>query len=379
MATWIPSTLLPSAREPRLLVGKWVIALLIPLLVFTFAWNGEAAVNQILVGFFLHNSVVGSHYDYPTLIGALIFFVLFYATLTAFVGYIVAADSSKQNPLALWISMLVFTVVPLLLISITDDLFIGLSFSVVVWLLYFLVLTLWRKFRPRETAPAPPRIKALSSEQQEGLLNRAIAGGFWFGTIFAVISLVVDLAYFFTGSYGTSGNFLLIWIVARTLLLPFFGYFLGRLGGTFALRLTLKANGNTGDGQNAENSQKMSKRFTGFSMTRAREKAHDFVPNDLPLSSSGARNFYLLLLFAFLLLYPMLDPFLFGGGTAGRLANYGDAGRYVILALGLNIVVGFAGLLDLGYVAFFVFGAYTWGIIGSPKLTALTGILIDPN
>jgi branched-chain amino acid transport system permease protein len=39
---------------------------------------------------------------------------------------------------------------------------------------------------------------------------------------------------------------------------------------------------------------------------------------------------------------------------------------YAILALGLNIVVGFAGLLDLGYVAFYVFGAYTTAFLASP-------------
>ncbi len=39
---------------------------------------------------------------------------------------------------------------------------------------------------------------------------------------------------------------------------------------------------------------------------------------------------------------------------------------FVILALGLNIVVGFAGLLDLGYAAFFAIGAYTTGILSSP-------------
>lgn len=39
---------------------------------------------------------------------------------------------------------------------------------------------------------------------------------------------------------------------------------------------------------------------------------------------------------------------------------------FVILALGLNIVVGFAGLLDLGYAAFFAIGAYTTGILASP-------------
>lgn len=38
-------------------------------------------------------------------------------------------------------------------------------------------------------------------------------------------------------------------------------------------------------------------------------------------------------------------------------------GLYVLMGLGLNIVVGFAGLLDLGYVAFFAFGAYTMGIL----------------
>ena len=43
-------------------------------------------------------------------------------------------------------------------------------------------------------------------------------------------------------------------------------------------------------------------------------------------------------------------------------------GLYVLLGLGLNIVVGFAGLLDLGYVAFFAIGAYTMAILTSPEL-----------
>jgi branched-chain amino acid transport system permease protein len=41
---------------------------------------------------------------------------------------------------------------------------------------------------------------------------------------------------------------------------------------------------------------------------------------------------------------------------------------YVLLALGLNIVVGYAGLLDLGYVAFFAIGAYMFGLMSSPHL-----------
>ena len=42
---------------------------------------------------------------------------------------------------------------------------------------------------------------------------------------------------------------------------------------------------------------------------------------------------------------------------------------YVLLALGLNIVVGYAGLLDLGYIAFFAVGAYVFALLGSPHLT----------
>jgi branched-chain amino acid transport system permease protein len=40
---------------------------------------------------------------------------------------------------------------------------------------------------------------------------------------------------------------------------------------------------------------------------------------------------------------------------------------YILLALGLNIVVGFAGLLDLGYIAFFAVGAYSYALLASPQ------------
>ena len=42
---------------------------------------------------------------------------------------------------------------------------------------------------------------------------------------------------------------------------------------------------------------------------------------------------------------------------------------YVLLALGVNIVVGYAGLLDLGFVAFYAVGAYVFGLLASPHLT----------
>ncbi|MCZ2126406.1 MAG: hypothetical protein LC099_01370 [Anaerolineales bacterium] len=63
---------------------------------------------------------------------------------------------------------------------------------------------------------------------------------------------------------------------------------------------------------------------------------------------------------AFLLFIPQI---------AGKYWNYtiGTVGIYVLLGLGLNIVVGFAGLLDLGYVAFFAIGAYTVALLTAPN------------
>ena len=45
-----------------------------------------------------------------------------------------------------------------------------------------------------------------------------------------------------------------------------------------------------------------------------------------------------------------------------------QVGLYVLMGLGLNVVVGFAGLLDLGYVGFFAIGAYVMGMLTSPEL-----------
>ena len=59
-----------------------------------------------------------------------------------------------------------------------------------------------------------------------------------------------------------------------------------------------------------------------------------------------------------------LLPFLFDEG--GRVMdNLVLGAAYTVMALGLNIIVGYAGLLDLGYVAFFAIGAYTMGYFGS--------------
>ncbi len=52
---------------------------------------------------------------------------------------------------------------------------------------------------------------------------------------------------------------------------------------------------------------------------------------------------------------------------------------YIMLALGLNIVVGFAGLLDLGYIAFFAVGAYLTGLLASPQFAALLESIVNYN
>jgi len=62
---------------------------------------------------------------------------------------------------------------------------------------------------------------------------------------------------------------------------------------------------------------------------------------------------------------PFLTDQLLGRGWV-RIMDF--ALLFIMLALGLNIVVGFAGLLDLGYVAFFAVGAYTYALLASPQL-----------
>jgi branched-chain amino acid transport system permease protein len=72
---------------------------------------------------------------------------------------------------------------------------------------------------------------------------------------------------------------------------------------------------------------------------------------------------------AYLLLLPQIDQAL---GT-GWLGDIIPIMIFIILALGLNVVVGYAGLLDLGYAAFFAIGAYTTGMLGSTHLSGQFG------
>jgi branched-chain amino acid transport system permease protein len=71
------------------------------------------------------------------------------------------------------------------------------------------------------------------------------------------------------------------------------------------------------------------------------------------------------------LIVALLIPQLLGTYLTEVLDN---VGIYILMGLGLNIVVGFAGLLDLGYVAFFAIGAYTVGVLTSESSLGVAGM-----
>ena len=77
------------------------------------------------------------------------------------------------------------------------------------------------------------------------------------------------------------------------------------------------------------------------------------------LQGTAGRRAFVVVLLVLGVLFPLID------GNEGDIDAAANALAFAILALGLNIVVGFAGLLDLGYAAFFAIGAYTYGIFSS--------------
>ena len=96
--------------------------------------------------------------------------------------------------------------------------------------------------------------------------------------------------------------------------------------------------------------------LVGTKLTDAKQK----VVN-LPTDERRRVNLLLLTVSAALL---FVLPFFLGKIANELLAN---VGLFVLLALGLNIVVGLAGILDLGYVAFFAVGGYTTAVLTSPN------------
>jgi branched-chain amino acid transport system permease protein len=92
---------------------------------------------------------------------------------------------------------------------------------------------------------------------------------------------------------------------------------------------------------------------------------HGFKFNFLPAQGTALRAYLGMVLVAIAL---AVLPLVLGqyGNSWVRIIDL--ALLYVLLALGLNIVVGFAGLLDLGYIAFYAVGAYMYALLSSPHL-----------
>src|SRR6266702_5080051 len=82
----------------------------------------------------------------------------------------------------------------------------------------------------------------------------------------------------------------------------------------------------------------------------------------LRIPEATRRRWLVTILIVAAALFPFIDS---NDGDIDAAAN---ATAFATLALGLNIVVGFAGLLDLGYAAFFAIGAYSYGILSSYQI-----------
>jgi len=138
---------LAPAPDTRTLLIKWIVALIVPVAVFTFVWSGEQFINAVLAP----GSV--SRYlpiDPGSLIQVAIFIAIFYVVVMMLAGYLVAADSGRSGMLKLWIDVTVFAVIPLFLV-IFSGLVIGLALCVFVWSIYF-----YLRGRVRKALTFPP-------------------------------------------------------------------------------------------------------------------------------------------------------------------------------------------------------------------------------
>ena len=90
---------------------------------------------------------------------------------------------------------------------------------------------------------------------------------------------------------------------------------------------------------------------------------HSWIP---AIKERASNSIYRPYLYTIILIAALAFPYF--DGNEGDIDAAANAFAYAMLALGLNIVVGFAGLLDLGYAAFFAIGAYTYGALSSYQI-----------
>src|SRR5258707_224756 len=131
-------------RNTRPFLFKWGIALLVPVLVYTFLWQGDSVINGAFLGLLYPNNSTYAVAPVDRLVQALFFSVLFYLAVVAFGGYLVAVDSGRRSSVAVWVDVLLYAIVPIILISQTNNLVIGIALSSVVWGVYFLFRNILR-------------------------------------------------------------------------------------------------------------------------------------------------------------------------------------------------------------------------------------------
>ena len=93
MSTSISSRMLLPARDTRMLLIKWVVALLVPVTVFTL-WSGESIINAVIAPGSVGLNVPT---DPVSRVQAAIFVTVFYAAVISLAGYLVAADSGRRS------------------------------------------------------------------------------------------------------------------------------------------------------------------------------------------------------------------------------------------------------------------------------------------
>ncbi len=200
---------------------------------------------------------------------------------------------------------------------------------------------------------------AMGAKRQEpDTWKRAILGGFTSGLLcgfivatFAVIMGIInekgiDLRPYLTQMSSTAIDFMLLGQ----------GTLLGALLNLGLLALTGAIGGILARG--------LGRGSWRVSFAQRRENAGHSI-SSLPVFKQVRNNRYAQYLpYALVLMVTLLMPL-----YLGQYWNFtlGTVGIYVLMGLGLNIVVGMAGLLDLGYVAFFAVGAYTMGLMTSPQ------------
>lgn len=91
------------------------------------------------------------------------------------------------------------------------------------------------------------------------------------------------------------------------------------------------------------------------------------------VTKHNPQKVYTSLLLIVLVIFPFIASNF--GNSWVRIMDF--ALLYIMLALGLNIVVGFAGLLDLGYIAFYALGAYLTGLLASPQFVVVLESIVN--